>query len=525
MPVDAAAGSRRLLPMTVDNIGFLLDRLGQDCHPLQFVRELTKNSIEAIERTKSDGQIIWDYEPAAFQLEGIRRLSIVDTGDGMTGEELVKFINQLSSSLTKQSLQGNYGVGAKIAAATRNPGGVSYFSWKDGQGSMIQLHRDDLTGQYGLKQWERADHSWTHYLPIEDELKPSAIKEHGTMVVLHGQSDADNTLLAPTGAPAARRWITRYLNTRYFQIPSNAQISCREGNLLVGGAADDLGTRRTILGQGEYLKRYGDTNGTVMLTGATAHWWIIRDRDEDQTDPIEKYSGHLESSGHAAALYQNELYEMTTGRAGMSRLQQFGITFGYQRVVIYIEPTANPRLTTNTARTSLLIGNEPLPWIEWAAEFRQKLPIEIRSFVESRAPEATSTDFIKSIRDRLKGIIDLYKVSRYRPVPDGSLKIDIDTMTRGGKPAVTGLTRATTDTPVVKEQRTPGGKDGNLYALFERTDGSSGERSSRIFFRKLIGSPKRMDLARPATWKIELRNISLIKIAYWLTRTFVFFKI
>lgn len=485
MPSEQAAAGHRLLAMTVHNIGFLLERLGQDCHPLQFIRELTKNSIEAIERTGSDGMIVWDYEPVAFELNGVRRLCIVDTGDGMTGDEMVRFINQLSSSVSKQSLQGNYGVGAKIAAATRHPAGVSYFSWKNGQGSMIQLHRDRLTGQYGLKQWERADHSWTHYLPIEDELKPSIIKDHGTMVVLHGHSDTDNTLVAPAGAPAPRRWITRYLNTRYFQIPQNIQISCREGNLLVGGGAEDLGTRRAILGQGEYLKRYGDTNGTVALSGATAHWWIVRDRDEDQTDPIEKYSGHLEASGHVAALYQTELYEATTGRAGMSRLQQFGITFGYQRVVIYVEPNAGARLTTNTARTSLLVGNEPLPWAEWAAEFRQKLPLELKNFVESRAPEASSTDFIKSIRDRLKGIIDLYKVSRYRPAVSGSFKIDIDTMVRGGKPAITGVTRQTDGVPVVREQRTPGGREGNLYALFERTDGSSGEKIEPDIFPKV----------------------------------------
>ena len=129
----------------------------------------------------------------------------------------------------------------KIAAATRNPAGVSYFSWKDGQGSMILLYRDALTGQYGLKQWERADRSWAHYLPIDDELKPSAIADHGTMVVLHGRSGGENTLVAPEGAEAPRRWITRYLNTRYFEIPAGIEILCREGNLLVGGGADDVG--------------------------------------------------------------------------------------------------------------------------------------------------------------------------------------------------------------------------------------------------------------------------------------------
>ena len=172
MPSQQAAGGHRLLAMTVNNIGFLLDRLGQDCHPLQFVRELTKNAIEAIQRTGVPGTIIWDYERVAFELEGLRKLCIIDTGDGMTGDEMVKFINQLSSSATKQSLQGNYGVGAKIAAATRNPAGVSYFSWKNGVGSMIFLFRDELTQQYGLKQWERSDGTWTHFLTIEDDVKP-----------------------------------------------------------------------------------------------------------------------------------------------------------------------------------------------------------------------------------------------------------------------------------------------------------------------------------------------------------------
>jgi hypothetical protein len=484
MPLQPA-GSHRLLPMTVDNIGFLLDRLGQDCHPLQFVRELTKNSIEAIQRTKSDGQIVWDYEPVAFELEGVRRLCIVDTGDGMTGDEMLKFINQLSSSLSKQSLHGNYGVGAKIAAATRNPAGVSYFSWKNGKGAMIRLHKDELTGQYGLQQWERSDGSWAHYLPIQDDLKPEIITDHGTMVVLHGRSATDNTLLAPPGVPAPKRWITRYLNTRYFRVPANIQIFCREGSLLVPGPADDPGGRRGVLGQGEYLTRYGSVHGSVALSGALAHWWIIRERDEDKTDPIEIYSGHLESRGHVAALYQEELYEMITGRAGMSRLQQFGVMFGYERVVIYVEPNTQAGLMPNTSRTSLLMGNEPLPWAEWAAEFREKLPSELKSFVESRAPGPSSADHVKSIRDRLKAIIDLYKVSRYRTAIDGRLKIDLEHTARGGRPAAVGLPSPIREPSTVREDRTPGGRDGNLYALFERKDGTPGEKIEPDMFPKV----------------------------------------
>ena len=95
-------GEEKFLAMTVHNIGFLLDRLGQDCHPLQYLRELTQNSIEAILRAGVPGEIVWDVDWTAYDLEGVQKLCVIDTGDGMTGEEMVRFINQLSSSVSTQ---------------------------------------------------------------------------------------------------------------------------------------------------------------------------------------------------------------------------------------------------------------------------------------------------------------------------------------------------------------------------------------------------------------------------------------
>src|SRR5262245_22197325 len=91
--------SKETLPLTVENIGFMLDRLGRDCAPLQFLRELTQNSIEAILRTgEIDGEIRWDVDWNRFDLsgDGIYKLAIIDTGDGMTGPEMIRYINQLS---------------------------------------------------------------------------------------------------------------------------------------------------------------------------------------------------------------------------------------------------------------------------------------------------------------------------------------------------------------------------------------------------------------------------------------------
>src|SRR5438105_11673402 len=175
------SGGNKTLPMTVKNTGFLLDRLGQDCHPLQFLRELTRNAIEAIQRTEKPGQILWDVDWTTYDLAGVLKLSVVDTGDGMTGPEMVEHINKLSSSASEQSLTGNYGVGAKIAAATKNHEGMLYLSWKDSRGSMIHLWRNPEDGVYGLKQLAKADGSYSEYLELEDAVKPEHIANHGTM--------------------------------------------------------------------------------------------------------------------------------------------------------------------------------------------------------------------------------------------------------------------------------------------------------------------------------------------------------
>src|SRR3954462_1913152 len=101
------------------------------------------------------------------------KLCVVDNGDGMTGEEMIKFINQLSSSGSEQSFSGNYGVGAKIAAATKHPAGVIYQSWKNGDGYMVQLEKNAATGEYGLRQWELKAGSFSHYVPLDDLVKPA----------------------------------------------------------------------------------------------------------------------------------------------------------------------------------------------------------------------------------------------------------------------------------------------------------------------------------------------------------------
>jgi hypothetical protein len=465
----------KTLPLSVANTAFLIDRMGEDCHPLQFLRELNENSIESILRTpEKRGKIVWDVDWKYYDDHRIYKLSVTDTGDGMTGEEMARYINKLSSSISEQSFGGNYGVGAKIAAATRNHAGVIYFSWKNAVGTMIHFWRDPHSGIYGLRQFEQND-GYHHYAEIEDDIKPEEIKDHGTKVVLFGAVDEADTMTAPPGSSAPSRWISKYLNTRYFRFPKGITIQAREG--WTQPIEDkDRNLLRTVIGQEKYLTDHAEASGTRQLKGAVAHWWILKDERA-----ITQNSGFVESAGHVAALYDDELYELQTARSGMARLQQFGVILGYRRVVIYVEPArdGDRRITTNTARTILLLDSEPLPWAEWAAEFREKMPKAIVELVSGFHTDSAAEDQTKSIRDRLKQVFDLFKVSRYRPSATGTLTIDMDAINRGS------TSRSTDYKPI-----TPGGGGhgggggtkttaGGAYSAYLKKDGAPGDEITR----------------------------------------------
>jgi hypothetical protein len=72
-------------PMKVAYMTFLLDKLAQDCSPLQFVRELTQNAIDGVRATSKPGEAVWDVSWSYFELTGVHKLCCIDTGIGMTG--------------------------------------------------------------------------------------------------------------------------------------------------------------------------------------------------------------------------------------------------------------------------------------------------------------------------------------------------------------------------------------------------------------------------------------------------------
>ena len=244
-----------------------------------------------------------------------------------------------------------------------------------------------------------------------------------------------------------------------------------------------------------HLERHAVAAGAVELSDAIAHWWVLDDDHRARRREATLWA----STGHAAAVYGDELYDvLPQTRGGYGRLQDFGIRFGYERVVLHLEPQVQAgRLECNTARTLLLLDHEPLPWSRWGEEFAAAMPDEILRLQE-RAASADGIPRQEAIRNRVSAILPLYRLSRYRPTPPAA---------RAPRPAATDARdESPADTPAAGPAAPPRQPtaDTREHARRRRT-----QRTSRRGDEPLDGRPGRRGRARadgrPARRRVDLR--------------------
>ena len=408
--------------LAVANPTFLLERLGSECTDVQGLRELTVNGLDAIAALddRTGGRVVWDLDWARFDASAgrVRKLSVTDTGTGMSADQLRYYINQLAASGREQSASGNFGVGAKVAAGSRNPHGLEYRSWHQGHGALVCFKRH-ADGRWGLapQRWE--DGRTDFWRPIGDTDKPWLLRgqDHGTQVVLLGQHERHDTTQAPQSVNEARRqWITRYLNARFLRLPEQVEVLVRAQQ---GGG--EPGPLQPIHGEQHHIHTRAVAAGALELSDAIVRWWVLDDDHRGR----RREAGLWASSGHAAAVFSDELYDvLPQTRGGYGRLQDFGIRFGYERIVVHLEPQVDAgRLQANTARTLLLLDHQPLPWARWGEEFAAAMPEEILRLQE-RAASADGVPREEAIRNRVNAILPLYRLSRYRPAAPRSRRSD-----------------------------------------------------------------------------------------------------
>ena len=405
-----------LSEMTADNVSWGVDLMHKDCAPLQYLREFTENGIQAIEQAGTPGKIVWTFDRNWYKINGSYKAAIIDNGIGMTGREIAQYINKIFSSGKQLGLTKNYGIGAKIAAAPLNARGIEYWTWKEGIGYLAVLRRNS-DGRYGLQEFQNergGTQDWQE--GVSDEFKPKEIDQNGVKVVLLGESDHENTYFNEK-AEMPSRWILRYLNSRYFEIPEGISISAPSIRHNPDGSLKPMKYR--VRGMKSFLDKHIEEEsnyGRMDIYKGTLHWWLL--------DSKEKRTHYTEFNSHAQSgvVFQNEMYNVATMQSHRSRMQKFNLLYTYDRVAIFIEP--NFKVRSNTARSNLLMEDESkLPWETWAREFSNKMPEVIR-VMEAELFAKSVQHLDKEIKERLRRLLLNAPLSRFQLNNEGDEEID-----------------------------------------------------------------------------------------------------
>lgn len=405
-------------PMKAGNISWGIQRYHMDCAPLQYIRELTQNGIESFKGIDENQPktVEWGVDPLWEEKNGSRKLCIIDNGIGMTGREVSEYINTIWSSGKDLGAGKNFGIGAKIAAAPLNPFGIEYWTWKDGVGYYSKLIYDDQSDDFGL-EWliDPETGGRVEWLEgIGERYKPQIIDQHGVKVVLLGKSDDDDTFI-DHDADMPSRWVQYYLNSRYYNLPSDIGIYAprmKQPNTI---------QKSKVLGLSACLMKHvkNETHkGKMNIRNGILHWMLLEESE------VRRKHTTYDSSAQSGAIFQGEIYDHKRLAAHRSRMtSQFGLLFSYNRVAIFIEPKLDG-LDTDGARTRLITKRkESLPWNEWGWEFKENMPDPIRE-LESELNEKARQRNDTELKNRIRNFNRENKLQKFKPEDSGEEEID-----------------------------------------------------------------------------------------------------
>lgn len=445
-------------PMRMANMPFMLSKVAEECPPLQFIRELTQNGLEALE-SHLDGVVTWTFDRWYLDNLGVRKLAVVDSGVGMSAEDLVRYIRDFASSGHEQGSSGNFGVGAKLSAAHFSPRGLLYRSWQHGVGHKILLRTSGPVP--GLVRWPDGGTVAT----VDNGEMPEEVRRaggHGTMVTLLGNDDTDDTASVRPGVEGGNRWVGQALGRRYFDFPAGRTVKAIE---LRAEGSEQAYKWPEIAGARTYLetRTAPETRGTVEVSDARIWWWLLAPKAGGSYDRLYR------SQGHAAVIHSGELLNVKVGPAGRAALIDFGLPVGYDRVVIYVEPLTDA-YRMNLARTAVLHAGNDLPWERWATEFNTAMPEALRAHVEESARVGTADGV--DLQSHLTKVFAELGIGRYRRTPEGPTHVATDDTGPGG--GATGE-----DSAGDHAGGTPGGEGatrGNGDGMEEAPDGDTAKK-------------------------------------------------
>ena len=414
-----------IAPLRVANEAFLVSSMIERCPKTMMIRELVVNGLEAAAHA-APGQRQVVIGPRMH--EGIRKLRIWNTGPGLNAAELLQ-ITDLASSLRKQnSLDQNFGMGAKVASLPSNRHGLRYRSCTVGRVSEVVMgYRDGTYGRLRIGP-ERSE--------VIDATE-ACLAEGGydlsldwTEVLLCGNSVDQDTVAAPYGTTlkVTPDWMGAYLENRFFRLPHDVSLTLMPA--IWGGA-----TPRAMVGLDDRRGEFGRTETRVTPSGVKIHYYY----DPPEGESTKSAKGAIAAStSRGAIVFRDELYDVRSDESWLQDAPNYGVPFGAKYVSIFVELPHDYLVWPEAYRQFLRFrGNDQrqVHMSDFGALVRSYMPPWLAEIIRSFGPG--QANYLDDISNELKELLALLGVrpTSQAPVPGAPERPVLSAAEAKSKPA------------------------------------------------------------------------------------------
>ncbi|WP_176559951.1 ATP-binding protein [Teichococcus rhizosphaerae] len=391
--------------LRVQDEDFLVAAMIERCPKTMMIRELFKNALEAA-ATAPEGQRRVEF--SALPVNGVPKLALWNSGQGLTGPELYRMCDIAASIRKENALDRNFGMGAKVASLPSNQGGMRYRSAHEGAVQEVMIGKFD--GIYG-----RLLRPGPGGIPAEVIAVTEAARAEGrdpaadwTEVVLFGNKPDQNTVIDPYGGNprSARNWLVEAVRSRFFRFPEEVEIVFRAG---VAYLKED----RRLVSLASRLAALQQYEAVRTPEGITIHYAYNPALLEPGAGSGAEAWNTGESMG--ALVYQDEIYSILRGAAWLKEAPSFGLPFLARAVTVLVELPNDYSVLPEAYREFLRYRSERQEQVrvhDFAALAVRHQPDWLKRLLAEAVPRA---DYIDDILAEMREMLEKLGVALRRP--------------------------------------------------------------------------------------------------------------
>ncbi|MCE7887708.1 MAG: hypothetical protein DYH13_09460 [Alphaproteobacteria bacterium PRO2] len=337
-----------------------------------------------------------------------------NTGIGMSGEEL-KRATDLSSSINKQmSLDGNYGIGAKVSGLTLSKEGIRYRSCKDGRVHQVTIGYDSDQKTYVRFADELPDGSSDTVYDVTNVVQSEGMNTgyDWTEVVLYGESEDHDTISEPMGKKKVvdRSYVPTAIFRRFAELADGVEVKI-DVAMTKGGGKEETGTFRRLKTLDAVVAEIGLKSEKVTDENSGIAVRYIHDPKHDNSSHTlsSRANAATASTTFCAIVHKGERYDFKTKQVWSAAAPNFGIPFGSKVLTVEIFLPDNMALTTqyrdaltNPEDRSPLVADDFSLWV------RELMPEWVKDIIKAESPEAN--DNLDDLQADLQKLLDEFRV-------------------------------------------------------------------------------------------------------------------